>query len=104
MAQASNYLPEDLQGLPSFPSNGSRFYYKEAEDGTYQLVAQVFAKSHFIIYFPAGTTVVPDNSVGSEQIKDGAVELADLNDEVKEKMTNTYDSENKKLTLGGIAG
>ena len=43
----------------------------------------------------------PD-TVGTEQIMDGAVEMEDLNDSVKEKMTNTYNKGNETLTLGSL--
>ena len=87
MANIKN-LPEDLQGLKNFPCNGSRYYYKEGKDGQKLLVAILFGKSHFIIRFPAGTTIdtVPADSVGSSQIKDGSVKLEDLSDEVKQKL------------------
>ena len=48
-----------------------------------------------------GGTPGPD-SVGTEEIKDGAVVMDDLNDSVKEKMTNTYDSGSRRLTLGNV--
>lgn len=87
MATIKN-LPQDLQDCKSFPCNGSRYYYKEGDDGQKLLVAILFGKSHFIIRFPAGTTIdtVPADSVGSSQIKDGGVKLEDLSDEVKQKL------------------
>ena len=42
------------------------------------------------------------NTVGTEQIIDGAVEMEDLHEDVVEKMTNTYDSGNRRLTLGNV--
>lgn len=83
MANIKN-LPADLQGLPSFPCNGSRYYYKE-QDGKKLLVAQIFGKSHYILRFPEGTTVdvIPADSVGTEEIKNGSVGMDDLNDLVK---------------------
>ena len=45
----------------------------------------------------------PDhNSVGTEEIKDGAVEMEDLNADVKNKMTNRYDAQGEGIVLGGI--
>lgn len=43
----------------------------------------------------------PD-TVGTEQIIDDSVMMEDLNDSVKEKITNTYDSSNRRLTLGNV--
>lgn len=42
------------------------------------------------------------NTVGTEQIIDGAVEMEDLHDDVVEKMTNTYNKGNETLTLGSL--
>ena len=42
------------------------------------------------------------NTVGTEQIIDGAVHEEDLNDSVKEKMTNTYNKGNETLSLGSL--
>lgn len=83
MANIKN-LPADLQGLPSFPCNGSRYYYKE-QDEKKLLVAQIFGKSHYVLRFPEGTTVdvIPADSVGTEEIKNGSVGMDDLNDLVK---------------------
>ena len=43
------------------------------------------------------------NTVGTEQIVDGAVEEQDLNDSVKDRMTVTYDASTGGLRLGGYA-
>lgn len=43
----------------------------------------------------------PD-TVGTEQIIDGAVELEDLNSDVKDKMTNHYDAQGEGIVLGGL--
>lgn len=48
-----------------------------------------------------GSQVGPD-TVDSAAIIDGSVNTEDLSDEVKDKMTNTYDSSNEKLTLGSL--
>lgn len=42
------------------------------------------------------------NTVGTEQIVDGAVEMEDLHDDVVGKMTNTYNKGNETLTLGSL--
>lgn len=93
MADIKN-LPADLQGLPSFPCNGSRYYYKEGKDGRKLLVAQLFGKSHIIIRFPKGSTIdtLPEGSVGSREIEDGGVQLEDLAPEVRSKL-NPADNE-----------
>jgi len=41
------------------------------------------------------------NTVGTEQIIDGAVEEQDLNEDVKEKMTHAYDAQNEGIKIGG---
>lgn len=48
-----------------------------------------------------GGTPGPD-TVGTEQIIDGAVELEDLNTDVKDKMTNHYDAQGEGIVLGGL--
>lgn len=87
-------LPDDLQGLPSIPCNGSRYFYKEDEEGQKMLVAQLFGKSHFIIRYPAGSTidVIPEGAVGSRELKDEGVNLEDLAPEVRNKL-NPEDGE-----------
>ena len=42
------------------------------------------------------------NTVGTEQIIDGAVEPEDLNEDVIERMTHSYDSENEGIKIGGF--
>ena len=91
MAKIQN-LPQDLQGLPSIPCNGSRYFYKKGENGEKLLMAQLFGKSHFIIRYPAGSTIdtLPEGSVGSREIEDGGVQMEDLNDSVKDKIPEGY--------------
>lgn len=63
------------------------FYYEEGADGTRVLRHIRVQQKNFEV--PAdGVTidVVPPNSVGSDEIKDGGVQMEDLNDEVKENM------------------
>lgn len=55
-------------------------------------------------YELAGGGGIPaPNSVGTEQIIDGAVEEEDLHDDVKDRMTVTHDSSTGGLRLGGYA-
>ena len=91
MATIKN-LPEDLQECKNFPCNGSRYFYKEKEDGTKELVAQLFGKSRYIIRYPKGSTIdtIPEGSVGSREIEDGGVHMEDLNDSVKDKLPEGY--------------
>ena len=42
------------------------------------------------------------DSVGTDNIIDGAVQMEDLHDDVKGKMTNTYNKGNETLTLGSL--
>ena len=42
----------------------------------------------------------PD-TVGTEEIIDGSVQEEDLSDDVKDKMTQTYSSENRTLYING---
>lgn len=49
-----------------------------------------------------GTGPLPPDSVGTEQIIDGAVEMEDLHGDVVGKMTNTYNKGNETLTLGSM--
>ena len=53
-------------------------------------------------YAGGGSGPLGPDTVGTEQIMDGAVEMEDLNDSVKEKMTNTYNKGNETLTLGSL--
>ena len=49
-----------------------------------------------------GSGPLGPNTVGTEQIIDGAVEMEDLHDDVVGKMTNTYHRDEEKLTLGSL--
>ena len=54
--------------------------------------------------FDGGGGGVPGpNTVGTEQIIDGAVEEQDLNNTVKDRMTITHDASTGGLRLGGYA-
>ena len=39
------------------------------------------------------------NSVGTEELKDGAVEMQDLHDDVKDKIQKTYDEDDETLHM-----
>lgn len=85
MATTTNltWLPADLRGLPAFPSNGMLYIYKPSANSgeKVELRAMIPAKSHLVIEFPKGTTIsgdIPVNSIGTEQIKDGTVQMEDL--------------------------
>ena len=39
------------------------------------------------------------NSVGTEELKDGAVEMQDLHDDVKDKIQKTYDVSDESLSM-----
>lgn len=54
------------------------------------------------VFAGGGGTPGPD-TVGTEQIKNGAVEEEDLHDDVKERMTITHDSSTNGLRIGGYA-
>lgn len=45
---------------------------------------------------------IPADTVDTNAIVDGAVEMEDLNDDVKNKMTHSYDSAGEGIVLGGI--
>lgn len=54
--------------------------------------------------FSGGGGGIPaPNSVGTEQIIDGAIEEEDLHDDVKGRMTVTHDSSTGGIRLGGYA-
>ena len=50
-----------------------------------------------------GSGPLPPDSVGTEQIIDGAVEEEDLHDDVKDRMTVTHDASTGGLRIGGYA-
>ena len=45
---------------------------------------------------------IPADTVDSAAIIDGSVRDEDLSEDVKNRMTNTYDQSNEKLTLGSL--
>ena len=52
--------------------------------------------------FSSGGGTPGPNTVGTEQIIDGAVETEDLNEDVKEKMTHSYDAQGEGIKIGGF--
>jgi hypothetical protein len=79
-----SYLPDDFKGLESIQEGNQRYYYK-VKDGQNLLIGSIVGKRHLVIRFPEGSTieVVPPDSVGTEQIKDGAVKQEDLDPEIE---------------------
>lgn len=66
----------------------------------YNLVIEIAGKDYPI---SGGGGIPAPNSVGTEQIIDGAVAEQDLHDDVKERMTITHDSTTGGLRIGGYA-
>ena len=77
--QYPSYLPEDFRGLESIQEGNQRYYYR-AEEGRNLLVGSIVGKCHLVIRFPEGSTidVIPKDSVGTEEIRDGGVRQEDL--------------------------
>ena len=74
-----SYLPDDFKGLDSIQEGNQRYYYK-TEGGQNKLIGSIVGKRHLVIRFPEGSTidVVPPDSVGTDQIIDGAVQTEDI--------------------------
>lgn len=74
-----SYLPEDFRNLESIQEGNQRYYYQR-KDGQNLLIGAIVVKRHLVIRFPAGSTidVVPPDSVGTDQIIDGAVQTEDI--------------------------
>ena len=51
-----------------------------------------------------GHDELKDDSVDTNNIVDGSVQMQDLNDGVKKNMTHSYDPENEGIRLGGLVG
>jgi len=83
-----SYLPDDFRGLESIQEGNQRYYYQR-KDGKNLLYDSIVGKRHMVIRFPEGSTIdiVPPDSVGTEQLKDGAVEMEDLHNDVKAAVT-----------------
>ena len=87
MATTNNYpsyLPDDFKGLESIQEGNQRYYYKTA-DGQNLLIGAIVGKRHLVIRFPAGSTidVIPKDSVGTDEIKDGGVHQEDLDPNIE---------------------
>lgn len=63
-----------------------------------KLIIDVAGKEYEIA---AGGGVPGPDSVGTVQIIDGSVEMEDLNGEVRDRLVNTYDSDNRTLYING---
>ena len=79
-----SYLPDDFRGLESIQEGNQRYYYKQ-KDGENLLVGAIVGKRHLVIRFPEGSTidVLPKDSVGTEEIKDGGVHQEDLDPNIE---------------------
>lgn len=79
-----SYLPEDFKGLDSIQEGNQRYYF-ECKDGQNLLRGAIVGKRHLVIRFPAGSTidVIPKDSVGTDEIKDGGVHQEDLDPEIE---------------------
>ena len=79
-----SYLPDDFKGLESIQEGNQRYYYKTV-DGQNLLVSAIVGKRHLVIRFPEGSTidVIPKDSVGTDEIKDGGVHQEDLDPEIE---------------------
>ena len=82
-----SYLPEDFKGLDSIQEGNQRYYFQRI-DGKNMLYGSIVGTKHIVIRYPDGSTIdVPPDSVGTEQLKDGAVAMQDLHDDVKTTLT-----------------
>ena len=92
-----SYLPDDFKGLDSIQEGNQRYYYKRSEDGKNNLLyGAIIGKRHMIIRYPEGGTItpgipIPKGTVNTDAIVDGAVQMEDLNDDVKDTMMTGND-------------
>ena len=95
MATTNNYpsyLPDDFKGLESIQEGNQRYYYKRSADGkNNMLYGAIIGKRHMVIRYPEGGTItpgipIPAGTVDTASIIDGAVQMEDLNDDVKDTM------------------
>ena len=79
-----SYLPKDFRGLESIQEGNQRYYYKQ-KDGQNLLIGSIVGKRHLVIRFPEGSMidVVPPNSVGTNEIKDGGVKQEDFDPDIE---------------------
>jgi hypothetical protein len=70
--------------LESIQEGNQRYYYKQ-KDGQNLLIGAIVGKRHLVIRFPAGSTidVIPKDSVGTDEIKDGGVHQEDLDPNIE---------------------
>lgn len=99
-----SYLPDDFKGLDSIQEGNQRYYFKR-EDGKNLLYGAIVGKRHMVIRYPEGSTIdVPPNSVGTEQLKDGAVEMEDLHDNVQRKLNSAVDQQTMTQAVNAAVG
>ena len=99
-----SYLPEDFKGLDSIQEGNQRYYFKR-EDGKNLLYGSIVGKRHMVIRYPEGSTIdVPPNSVGTEQLKDGAVEMEDLHNDVQQKLNSAVDQQTMTEAVNAAVG
>ena len=99
-----SYLPDDFRGLDSIQEGNQRYYFKQ-KDGKNLLYGSIVGKRHMVIRYPEGSTIdVPPNSVGTEQLKDGAVEMEDLHDNVQQKLNSAVDQQKLSEAVGTAVG
>lgn len=97
MATSNNnpsYLPDDFRGLESIQEGNQRYYFKQ-KDGKNLLYGSIVGKRHMVIRYPEGSTIdiLPPDSVGTEQLKDGSVEMEDLHNDVQQKLNSAVDQQ-----------
>lgn len=94
---------KNAKGLRHLYADGPlHLYYDTLDDGT-KVLRRIRVNQHTFATPDDGVIVdIPDNSVGTEQIKDGAVETEDLNQDVIDRMTHSYDSQNEGIKIGGF--
>lgn len=84
---------KDLSRMNSIVSKNTRYFYEIDKEGNKVLRHILISSTQNILQVPAdGVTidVVPDDSVGTEQIKDGGVQMADLSPDAIEAMKNQF--------------
>ena len=91
--------------MPSIVSKNVRYFYEEDSLGNKILRHILIGSSRSMLLVPAeGVTidVVPDNSVGSEQIKDNSVAVNDLTPEARERMLNEFAANDDVKSVLGL--
>lgn len=79
------------------------FYTETAEDGT-EVLRHIRVQQRTFDVPEGGITIdtVPQNSVGTNQIEDGSVQMADLSPEAREAMENNFATDEDVKTVLGI--